>query len=71
FITTTDLAVTVSPFGSFPGVTGYRAYLSPTLSDRDEDGFSSCSVCPCHRAAPTTPPERDTSTVSLRYHVLP
>ena len=54
-----------------PGVAGYRAYLAPILSDRDEDGFSSCPVCPCHRAIPTTPPERDTSTVSLRYHLLP
>ena len=22
-----------------------------------EDGFSSCSTCPCHRAVPTTPPK--------------
>ena len=44
-------------FGRFPGVSGYTAYLAPPISRRDEDGFSSCSACPCHRAAPTTPPE--------------
>jgi hypothetical protein len=29
---------------------------NPQIS-RDEDGFTSCSACPCHRAAPTTPPK--------------
>src|SRR6516164_11706161 len=42
----------------FPGwvrlsdVPCFRRFLS-----RDEDGFSSCSVCPCDRAVSTTPPE--------------
>src|SRR5688572_32394150 len=30
----------------------------------DEDGFSSCSTCPCHRAALTTPPEWQAVSVS-------
>ena len=44
-------------FDPFPGSAGYRAYLAPTVSRRDEEGFSSCSVCPCHRATATTPPK--------------
>src|SRR5438270_5615744 len=42
--------------GRFPGVAGYTAYLAPTISRRDEEGFSSCSACPCHRAVASTPP---------------
>jgi len=41
----------------FPGVAGYTAYPPPAISRWGEDGFSSCSTCPCHRAVPTTPPE--------------
>ena len=44
-------------FGSLPGVTGYRVYLAPAISRRGEEGFSSCSACPCHRAVATTPPK--------------
>ena len=44
-------------FGPFPGVAGYRTYLAPAISRRGEEGFSSCLVCPCHRAAATTPPK--------------
>ena len=33
--TSRSIAATVSPFSSLPGVSGYRAYLSPTLSGRD------------------------------------
>ena len=40
-------------FSRFPGVTGYTTYLAPPISRWDEDGFSSCSAYPCHRAAPT------------------
>src|SRR6516162_7549174 len=43
-------------FDRFPGLAGYTTYLAPPISRWDEDGFSSCSTCPCHRAAPTTPP---------------
>src|SRR5437660_5015850 len=28
---------------------------APPISRWDEDGFSSCSTCPCHRAAPNHP----------------
>src|SRR5208283_1148568 len=27
------------------------------ISPRDEEGFSSCSACPCHRAVASTPPK--------------
>src|ERR1700761_2308075 len=43
-------------FGRLPGVVGYTAYLAPAISRRDEEGFSSCSACPCHRAVASTPP---------------
>src|SRR3974377_1746302 len=43
-------------FGRLPGVAGYTAYLAPAISPRDEEGFSSCSACPCHRAVASTPP---------------
>src|SRR5262252_8841633 len=39
----------------FPGVAGYTAYPAPPIARWDEDGFSSCSTCPCHRAAPNHP----------------
>src|SRR5262249_30397172 len=42
-------------FGRFPGRPVYPTSLAPPLSRRDEDGFSSCSACPCHRAVPTYP----------------
>jgi hypothetical protein len=58
-------------FGRFPGTAGYTAYLAPPISRWDEDGFSSCSACPCHRATPTTPPERPVASVRLRRAVLP
>ena len=44
-------------FRAFPGAAGYSAYLAPAISCRGETGFSSCSVCPCHRAIATTPPK--------------
>src|SRR6516225_2780771 len=44
-------------FARFPGFAGYTIYLAPPISRWDEDGFSSCSTCPCHRAVPTTPPK--------------
>jgi hypothetical protein len=53
------------------GDTGYTAYLAPPISRWDEDGFSSCSAHPCHRATPTTPPERIDVSVSIRRFVLP
>ena len=44
-------------FDPLPGVAGYRAYLAPVISHRGEEGFSSCSARPCHRAAAITPPK--------------
>ena len=43
-------------FDRFPGVAGYAIYLGPAISRRGEEGFSSCSACPCHRAVASTPP---------------
>jgi len=31
-------------------------YPAPTIRARDEEGFSSCLACPCHRAVASTPP---------------
>jgi len=54
FIATTGLAVTVSPAVDFPL---FRLYdrVAPSISRGGEDGFSSCSACPCHRAVPNHP----------------
>jgi hypothetical protein len=52
-------------FGRFPGVAGYTAYLAPAISPRDEEGFSSSSVCPCHRAVAFTPPRWEISRDNL------
>ena len=57
FNATTDPAATVSSSTVFPGPPVMRVYLAPSISRRDEDGFSSCLACPYHRAVPTTPPE--------------
>src|SRR5262245_28506526 len=58
-------------FGRLPGVAGYTAYLAPSLSRRGEEGFSSCSMCPGHRAVAPTPPERPAASAVLRRSVLP
>ena len=55
-------------FDRFPGASGYAVYLAPSISRRDEDGFSSGLACPCHRAVPTTPPEGCASSDSLATH---
>src|SRR5215472_13331729 len=41
--------------GRLPGVAGYTAYPASALSGRDEEGFSSCSVCPGRRAVANHP----------------
>jgi len=41
------------------------------LSWRDEEGFSSCLICPCYRAVPTTPPKWHVASVSPRHVMLP
>src|SRR6202022_3423653 len=58
-------------FGPLPGFAGYTAYLAPTISRRDEEGFSSCLACPCHRAVASTPPRRTSVSVSLRLLMRP
>src|ERR1700735_856695 len=30
-------------------------FPAPPISRRDEEGFSSCLACPCHRAVPPNP----------------
>jgi len=49
----------------FPGLAGYMTYPAPSISRWDEDGFSSCLACPCHRAVPNTPPECLIASVSI------
>ena len=68
FNATTDPAATVSSSTVFPGPPVYAVYLAPSISRRDEDGFSSCLACPCHRAVPTTPPEGCASSDTLATH---
>ena len=51
-----------------PGTSGYAIYLAPSISRRNEDGFSSYLACPYHRAVPTTPPEGCASSDSLATH---
>ena len=58
-------------FDRFPGGAGYTAYLAPPLSRRDEDGFSSCSTRPGHRAVAPTPPECPVASASLRRVMRP
>src|SRR5215470_5573795 len=40
--------------GRLPGVAGYMAYPASAVSGRDEEGFSSCSTCPCRHAVANT-----------------
>jgi hypothetical protein len=39
----------------FPGAAGYTAYPASALSGRDQEGFSSCSMCPGSRAVANHP----------------
>ena len=41
--------------GRLPGAAGYTAYPASALSGRDEEGFSSCSMCPGRRAVANHP----------------
>jgi len=56
-------AVTLSPSTDFL-VSPVIRLPAPSISRRDEEGFSSCLAHPCHRAAATTPPECPTASVS-------
>src|SRR5712692_2726234 len=40
-----------------PRIPGYSLDMAPPLSRWGEEGFSSCSTCPRHRAVAITPPE--------------
>ena len=54
FLATTGPSETLSPSAAFPR-RGYTAYLAPLISQRDEEGFSSCStrpLSPCRRYHP-------------------
>ena len=42
-------------FGRFPGSPVIRPTWLRRFLGRDEDGFSSCSTCPCHRATRNHP----------------
>ncbi len=70
FIATTNLPPPSRLPPDFPGFLVIRL-PAPPISRRDEEGFSSCLTCPCHRAAPTTPPECLAASVSLRQSMLP
>src|SRR5215204_1225900 len=50
---------------------GYRASFLPPISRRGEEGFSSCSAYPCHRAVATTPPECPVASVRFQRSMLP
>ena len=54
-----------------PGAAGYTAYFAPPISQRGEEGFSSCLARPRHRAVAITPPECRSASASLRYAMLP
>ena len=41
--------------GRFPGSPGYTPDLTPLISQRDEEGFSSCSMRLSHRAVAPSP----------------
>ena len=58
-------------FSRFPG--GCRLYdrAAPPIARWDEDGFSSCSTCPGHRAAPNHPAGVAGRLVSARPVMLP
>jgi hypothetical protein len=67
---TADPSVTLSPFPDLP-VSPVIRFPAPPISRRGEEGFSSCSAHPCHRAVATTPPECPAASVRLRRSMLP
>src|SRR6516164_4353833 len=57
--------------GRLPGVAGYTAYPASALSGRDEEGFSSCSMCPGPRAVANHPAGATCRLNRLRWVVRP
>src|SRR6516165_7803135 len=55
FLATASPAATVSSSADFPGFPVIRPTWLRRFLGRDEDGFSSCSTYPCHRAARNHP----------------
>ena len=55
----------------FPGDAGYADGAAPRVSPWGEEGISSCSASPCHRAVAATPPECANASASLRRPMLP
>lgn len=53
FLTTTNPADALSPFADFPASAGYTASLLRRFRAGGEEGLSSCSASPCHRAVPS------------------
>ena len=47
-----------------------RPTFAPPISQRGEEGFSSCLARPRHRTVATTPPECRSASASLRYAML-
>ena len=54
----------------FPGLPVIRPTFAPPISQRGEEGFSSCLARPRHRTVATTPPECRSASASLRYAML-
>src|SRR5215468_3008532 len=71
FLATPNPSATLSSSADFPVVPVIRPTQLPPLSRRDEEGFSSCSTRPSHRAVAPTPPEQPAASASLRRPVLP
>jgi hypothetical protein len=63
FFATMSPSATLSSSTDFLGSPVIR-FAAPSISRRDEEGFSSCLAHPCHRAAANTPPECPTASVS-------
>jgi hypothetical protein len=55
FVATADPSATLSSSADFPGSPVIRPTQLPRISPRDEEGFSSCSLCPCRRAVANHP----------------
>ena len=54
----------------FPVLPVIRPTFAPPISQRGEEGFSSCLARPRHRTVATTPPECRSASASLRYAML-